>query len=86
MVPDRPDHPSMPAMREGEAFVRAFEGPISLVWGRRDPVLGRALRRHQEALPNAAVTVTDAGHFLQEEVPDALADAVRDVVSRAAAT
>ena len=82
MVPGGEDHPSVPALRRGEAWVRSFEGPAALVWGRRDPILGRALRRHQEAFPDAPVTHTTAGHFLQEEVPDELAAAVRDVAAR----
>jgi haloalkane dehalogenase len=86
MVPDGPDHPSVPALRRGEAWVRSFAGPIALVWGTRDPILGRALRRHEEALPAAAVTRTAAGHFLQEEVPDELAAAVRGVAAGAPAT
>jgi haloalkane dehalogenase len=84
MVPDGPDHPSVPALRRGEAWVRSFPGPIALVWGTRDPILGRALGRHAEAFPAAPVTRTPAGHFLQEEVPDELAAAVRDVARRAA--
>jgi len=54
------------------------------VWGTRDPILGRALRRHEAAFPRAPVTLTTAGHFLQEEVPHALATAIEDVVARAA--
>ena len=83
MVGDRPDHPSVAPMRETEAWVRGFEGPIALVWGTRDPILGRALRRHREAFPDAPVTETDAGHFLQEEVPAAIAAAIADVAARA---
>lgn len=86
MVPDGPAHPSLPALREGEAWIRSFAaagGPMALVWGERDPVLGKALRRHVEAFPQATVTRTQAGHFLQEEVPTELADAVRDVARRA---
>ena len=79
MVPDGPGHPSVPALRRGEAWVRGFPGPIALVWGTRDPILGRALRRHEEAFPAAPVTRTEAGHFLQEEVPGELAAAVRAV-------
>jgi pimeloyl-ACP methyl ester carboxylesterase len=30
-------------------------------------------------LPEARVTITDAGHFLQEEVPGEVADAIRFV-------
>lgn len=77
MVPDGPDHPSMPALRHGEAWALGFGGPVALVWGTRDPILGRALGRHERAFPRAEVTRTEAGHFLQEEVPEALARAIR---------
>jgi haloalkane dehalogenase len=80
MVPDGPGHPSMPAIRRGEEWARSFAGPSALVWGMRDPILARALPRHERALPRARVTrVETAGHFLQEEVPEILAEAIRDV-------
>jgi haloalkane dehalogenase len=47
------------------------------VWGRRDPLLGSSLERHARALPRARVTETDAGHFLQEEVPEIIARSIR---------
>jgi len=81
MVPNHEDHPSLPALDEVERWVRAFRGPAALVWGLRDPILGRALKRLREALPQAAVTETQAGHFLQEEVPDELASAIRKVAA-----
>jgi haloalkane dehalogenase len=84
MVPDSEKHPSVPELRRGEAWLRAFEGPVCLVWGERDPVLGRALSRHAEALPNAVVITTAAGHFLQEEVPDELLSAIALVARRCA--
>jgi len=80
MVPDGPDHPSVEPIVEGDTWLRAFEGPVSLVWGTKDPVLGRALKRHEEALPEATVIRTEAGHFLQEEVPEKLAAAVLETV------
>jgi len=83
MVPSSPDHPSMAALREGEAWMSSFQGPTALVWGSKDPILGRALRRHERELPRAEVTLTEAGHFLQEEVPEALANAIRSVHARA---
>jgi haloalkane dehalogenase len=76
MVPDREDHPTVPLADRLGRFVRGYEGPAALVWGERDPILGRALARHREALPRASVEVTRAGHFLQEEVPDGIAAAV----------
>jgi cis-3-alkyl-4-acyloxetan-2-one decarboxylase len=77
LVPDGPSHPSVHALREVEAFVKGFVGPVELVWGTKDPILGRALKRHRAALPRARVTEVDAGHFLQEEAPQAIARAIR---------
>ena len=79
MVPSSPDHPSVPPLREIEAWTHEFEGPMALVWGESDPILGRALKRHVEAFPQATVTRTQAGHFLQEEVPDELAHAIEEL-------
>lgn len=79
MVPDAEGHPSTAVMDRIGAFVGGFDGPAALVWGRRDPILGRGLRRHHEALPRATVRECDAGHFSQEEVPELWADAIREV-------
>jgi haloalkane dehalogenase len=81
MVPDGPDHPSVAELERGEAWLRGFEGPVTLVWGMRDPILGRALGRHERELPRARVVRTEAGHFLQEEVPEVIAEEVRRVVA-----
>lgn len=82
MVPDSRDHPSVPLLTEIGGFVESFEGPIELVWGTRDPILGRSLKRHRRKLAHAEVTQTNAGHFLQEEVPGELADAIMRVVGK----
>ncbi len=81
MVPDSQEHRSIRPLREVEEFTRAFTGPAELVWGDRDPVLGRALKQMTTLLPQARVTRTDAGHFLQEEVPDVIAGAIRRVAA-----
>ncbi len=79
MVPDNLEHPSIPELRRGEQWLKEFQGPLKLVWGERDPILGRALRRHLREFPHASVTKTQAGHFLQEEVPESLAAAIQAV-------
>ncbi len=86
MVPDSLEHRTIPALACGEAWVRSFGGPVALVWGTRDPILGHALERHERALPQAAVTRTAAGHFLQEEVPAALAAAIATIAASPADT
>jgi pimeloyl-ACP methyl ester carboxylesterase len=82
MVPDSLEHPSVPELEALQAFVTSFEGPKAIVWGDRDPVLGRLRARTERWLPDAAVTVTQAGHFLQEEVPQEIAAAICDVAGR----
>jgi pimeloyl-ACP methyl ester carboxylesterase len=82
MVPNTSAHPSIPALEICQDVATSFRGPISIVWGDRDPVLGR-VRTHLERLfPDAPVTRTRAGHFLQEEVPEEIAAAIVDVVAR----
>jgi pimeloyl-ACP methyl ester carboxylesterase len=83
MVPTGRDHPSLPALRRAQGFVEAFGGPAAIVWGDRDPVLARACGRLSRSLPNAPVTHTPGGHFLQEEVPAEIAAAVRSVAAQA---
>ena len=76
MVPDGPDHPSTPVMRALVPFVRGLDVPVEIVWGVNDPILGGAVPAMLENFPNARVTETPAGHFLQEEVPEVIAEAV----------
>ena len=82
MAVDRMDHPSIPALQECAQLLGSFDGPIAMVWGRRDPILARALKRTRALLGDPPVTETQAGHFLQEEVPDEIAAAVLDVSVR----
>jgi pimeloyl-ACP methyl ester carboxylesterase len=81
MVPDSPLHPSIAALRKGQAFLKGFAGPIAVVWGEKDPILGRVLSWIERLRPGARVTRTAAGHFLQEEVPAEIAEAVRFAAS-----
>ena len=83
MVPDSQDHPSIPALQVSQDFVSNFKGPAAIVWGKRDPILGRMLGWVEKNLPHATVTKTGAGHFLQEEVPDEIAAAIEGVARHA---
>lgn len=79
MVPSSLTHPSVRELKVCEEFIRTFHGPSAIVWGEKDPILGRALRRMIELMPEAPVQRTKAGHFIQEEEPDAIAQAIREV-------
>lgn len=80
MVPTRLEHPSIAQLAKTDQWARSFAGPVELVWGCRDPILGSALHGNLELFPNARVTKTQAGHFLQEEVPQELAAAIKRVI------
>ncbi|MEL0227894.1 MAG: hypothetical protein VW947_05330, partial [Gammaproteobacteria bacterium] len=53
-----------------------------IVWGMNDPILGLGLKTMQENFPKASVTQTDGGHFLQEEVPAEIAEALIKVIDK----
>lgn len=62
---------------------RLADRPVELVWGMRDPAFGReaCIRRWLTHFPQSRVTRLDrASHYLQEDNPDAVADAVRRVL------
>lgn len=59
--------------------------PLELVWAMKDPAFGNAavLARWQHDFPSAQLTkLENANHYIQEDAPVALADAVRRVSSR----
>lgn len=87
MVPDSVDrHPSLAALRVSNECFATASVPVSLVWGTRDPILGRVINHLERVRPDATIVRTEAGHFLQEEVPVPLAEAIVDVARRASWT
>ncbi len=82
MVPNNPDEPSAVQMREIERYVEGLDIPVEIVWGMNDPILGPGLSMMKENFPKAPVTETEAGHFLQEEVPEEIAAALLRIVDQ----
>ena len=83
MVPDGPDHPSAITGLAFETYALGLDIPVEIIWGMSDPVLGAGstgLENMKRMFPDAPVLETDAGHFLQEEVPDEIAAAVMRIV------
>lgn len=81
LVPDSLEHPSIADLRITQDVACSFTGPTALVWGDSDPILGRVRTHLERLLPRAKVTRTKAGHFLQEEVPNEIAAAIRGVAA-----
>ena len=83
MVADGPDHSSSPALRDIERYIEGLDVPAELVWGMNDPILARGLPVMEEMFPTAPIIKTEAGHFLQEEVPEIIAAALLRIVDKA---
>jgi pimeloyl-ACP methyl ester carboxylesterase len=66
--------------------VREWPGPLSIVWGMRDPVATpNVLAGLRELRPHAPITeLADLGHYLQIEDPAVVAEAIRTAQAGAA--
>lgn len=82
MSADGPDHPSSKQYRELEEYYQGREFPTEIVWGMQDSILVKRLSDMKKNFPDAVVTETQGGHFLQEETPEEIATAVERVYSR----
>ena len=70
-------HPSAPAMLDVRERLRRFEQPALVLFGAEDPIFPRrAAEAMAELLPNATLAppLEGAGHFLQEDRGDAVAE------------
>ncbi|MFK7804718.1 MAG: alpha/beta fold hydrolase [Anaerolineae bacterium] len=81
MAADGPDHPTAEALRGIDAYIEGLAVPTAIVWGLNDPFLGERVSEMVDHFPNADVTESAAGHFLQEEGdgPEKIAAAVQRV-------
>ena len=79
MVPNSMHHPSVPLEKEIETYLSSYDGPAQIVWGMNDPVMWKLRRRTSRLLPQAKVVKTQAGHFVQEETPEEVITAIKEI-------
>jgi len=79
-----PPSPHADALWAGRSALAGL--PALIIWGMRDPALGpHQLTRWQEALPDAKVSRLEAGHWPQEEEPEAVIAEIHQFAGRRAA-
>lgn len=88
MVPDGPDHPEAATMRAIEAgFPRLAGKPVHVLWADKDRVMGPRLAERWKRAPLDVVSVEhvapQAGHFWQEDAPQAFLPGILDAARRA---
>lgn len=88
MIPTSTDHPDA---REGQAALEAFakgDWPKLVLWADRDPVLprklGDVLAERMDA--PAAVTIENAGHFLQEDAGEEIGSRIAKFLASTASS
>jgi haloalkane dehalogenase len=73
-------------LQSTEAELPALQGkPVEMVWAMKDPAFGkeRYIARWKSHFPNASVDrVEHAAHYLQEDCPDRVAEAIKSVLRR----
>jgi haloalkane dehalogenase len=84
LVPATPDDPAAAANRAAWAGLLHFGRPVLTAFGDKDPITRGADKLLQAAIPGARgqahTTITDAGHFLQEDAGPELARVVSDFI------
>lgn len=82
LVPYRPDDPASEANRAAWKVLATWKKPFLTAFSDSDPITGAMAPILQRTIPGAAglehPTISNAGHFLQEDAPAELADVVRD--------
>lgn len=86
LVPQDPDHPAADAIRETIERLATWEKPACCIFAEDDPIMAPAAEPMRKIIPPAQeeplVWLEDAGHFLQEDAGEALAEHVVDFVER----
>jgi len=78
LVPTTPDDPASEANRRAWEVFKQWEKPFLTTFSNRDPITRPMMKPFQELVPGAKnrehVTIRNAGHFLQEDKGEELAE------------
>jgi haloalkane dehalogenase len=85
LVPATPDDPAAPANRKAWETLARWEKPFLTAFGDSDPITRGADRFFQQAVPGCRdqphTTITDAGHFVQEDKGEDLGHVIASFVT-----
>lgn len=86
MVPQTRDHPAADAIRETRKRLQDWDKPAYCVFAEDDPIMRPAAKPMRGMIPTASEQpldwIADAGHFIQEDAGEELAEHVVDFVER----
>jgi haloalkane dehalogenase len=80
LVPISPNHPGAAEMRQARKILAEWEKPVQILFSDSDPIMRGGDRFFRKLIPSAAkspeITIENAGHFLQEEKGEEIADQI----------
>jgi len=86
LVPISEDAEALPHMREAAQRLRDWQKPALVMFSDKDPVTAGGDKFFRELLPTAKnepdITITGAGHFLQEDKGEEIARHIADFIRR----
>jgi haloalkane dehalogenase len=87
MVPINPDDPLVSEMRKAREQLANWKKPALVMFSDSDPVTGGAFRFFRELIPTAQdqpeIIIKGAGHFLQEDKGEEIAQQILAFIDRA---
>jgi haloalkane dehalogenase len=86
MVPTSPDNPAVPAIKKARDSLSKWTKPTLLLFSDKDPVTAGALPGLKKRIPAAAqepeIVIAGAGHFLQEDKGEEIAQHIAEFMKR----
>jgi haloalkane dehalogenase len=86
LVPASPDDPAAADQRAAWEVLQRFDRPLVTAFSDQDPITRGGERPFQKLVPGAAgqphTALVGGGHFLQEDVPDAIVEVLLDLLDR----
>ncbi len=86
LVPLTPDNPASAWMRQARVFFSTWTKPALVMFSDSDPVTRGGDQFFRRLIPSAKdepeITITQAGHFLQEDKGEEIAEHIRQFIAR----